>query len=102
MRANPAGASDRAALARRRRAPPSAALERASNAGAPGPTGALPQVLRVVRPGLGRAERGPAADQGATPRNARGNRSSAPLLLPRAPRGDPEARADRREARGIS
>src|SRR6267378_2459140 len=99
MGADSAGAGARPALARRRRAPPALALERTSDARAPSATGTLPQVLRVVRLGMGRAERSPAAGQRAPPRGARRGRPPPALLLPGPPGGNTEARGHRAEAR---
>src|SRR5207248_7455365 len=71
MCADPARAGACAALARRRRAAPSSAFERTSDARTPRAACAVPQVLRVVRSRLGRVERGPAAGEGSFARGAR-------------------------------
>src|SRR6185503_14018114 len=101
MGADPARAGARAALARGCGAPPSVALERTSDARAESPTCALPQVLRVVRSGLGRAERGSAAGERSSARGARRHRPASAVVLPGPARGNTEARAARREARGL-
>src|SRR2546428_6436580 len=100
MCADPSRAGACAALTRRRRTAPPFAFEWTSNARAPGIACAVPQVLRIVRPRVGRAERGPASRQGSAPRGARRGRPSPALLLPRPPGGTTEARGDRAEARG--
>src|SRR5439155_360095 len=94
MRADPAGPGVCAALACRRRTSPSPARERTSDARAAGPPRTMPQVLRVVRSCMGRAERSPSTRQRAAPRGAcRGRPSPAPVL-PRAPRRNPAGRID--------
>src|SRR5467141_334112 len=98
MGADPAGAGACAPLACRCRTTASLAFERTPDARAPGFACAMPQVLRVVRSGVGRAERGLAPCQGSAARGARRGRPS-PALLPGAARRDAEAREDRRETR---
>src|SRR5438309_1161212 len=99
MRADPAGPGPCAALACRRGTSPSPARERTSDARAAGPSRTLPQVLRVVRSCVGRAERSPSTGQRAAPRGAGRGRPAPALVLPRAARRNTEARTDRAEAR---
>src|SRR3989442_15195872 len=99
MCADPAGTGACAALARRRRTTPAVAFERTPDARAPGPPREMPQILRVVRSRVGRTERGLAPRQRSAARGACRGRPSPALLLPRAARGDPEARRDRAETR---
>src|SRR5437868_11084864 len=101
MRGHAPRAGARAALARRRRAASPGPRQWPAERRASRAPRAVPQVPRVVRSRVVRAERGPPARPRSAARGARRRRSAPSLLLPRAPSGLGEAGEARREERRV-